>query len=79
MKFLLHVIEKKDQFNIKEDAKNNLLESIKKYTQQLSPNPQTEQSQVLQSNLKFCNCEIKAMKFNNFTQYINLFSQISYR
>jgi hypothetical protein len=48
IKFLLHVIENKDRFNIKEGAKNNLLESITKYKQKLSPNTQTEQSQVLQ-------------------------------
>jgi|GEM_PF-3261146 len=48
IKFLLHVIENKDRFNIKEGAKNNLLESITKYKQKLSPNTQTKQSQVLQ-------------------------------
>ena len=36
------------QFNIEEGAKNNLLESIEKCNQKLSPNPQTEQSQVRQ-------------------------------
>jgi hypothetical protein len=49
MRFLLdNIIENKDRFNIKEGAKNNLLESITKYKQKLSPNTQTEQSQVLQ-------------------------------
>ena len=43
VKFLLYY-----QFNIEEGAKNNLLESIEKCNQKLSPNPQTEQSQVRQ-------------------------------
>ena len=43
MKFLLDY-----QFNIEEGAKNNLLESIEKCNQKLSPNPQTKQSQVRQ-------------------------------
>ena len=43
VKFLLDY-----QFNIEEGAKNNLLESIEKCNQKLSPNPQTEQPQVQQ-------------------------------